>query len=388
MLPGQIAYPGQAVGAANQPQTLNLQSGAIWQPTAGSYIAKIGPQSALQWKDINSGLWRTLDSGPNNHPIPFTTDGTNFRVINKSGTIQGIGAITAGTLYNQANVTMTFGAPATGTPSITATCTPIVGGSLTFTQTTGGTGYVNPIFIVPPPQLLGGTAGLCIPATIASCTLTAGVISSPTGGFIGAGYVQAPGAATLTITPAQYYANEQVYNNNTNIVIVDPAGTGAVITCAIGNGTSAAGGITGCVMNNWGAGYDGTHIPTVTITANGAGSGASATALPSMALKSVTVGSTNTGYTSSVMAESSLTNGTTNVSNIFDETVLPRRAIATAAGLSSAIGTMLVEDAGADFQTVPLMKQVGNATADGSVNATFTAVVGGVNNILLYWQVG
>lgn len=386
MLPGQIAFPGQPVGSANQPQTLNLQSGAIWQPTAGSYYVKLGPQSVMQWKDINTGGWRITDSGPSNHPILVTTDGTNFRVLNISGTIQGIGSLTAGTLYAQATTTMSFTAPAAGTPSVTATATPIIGGSLSFTQTNGGTGYVNPIFLVPPPQLLGGTPGLCIPADIASCTVTAGVISSPSTGFAGAGYIQAPGASTLTITPAQYAANEQAYLNQTNIVIIDPAGTGAIITPAITNGTPTSGGLTGCVMTNPGAGYDGTHIPTVTIT--GAGSSAAATALPSMALKSVTVGSTNTGYSASVLLESSLSNGTTAALPIFDEFVMPRAARAVATQSGGVVGTPTVEDAGNGFQTVPLVKQVGNATADGSVNATFTGVVGGVNNTLLFWQVG
>lgn len=387
MLQGQIAFPGQPVGSANSPQTLNLQSGAIWQPTAGSYLAKLGPQSALQWLDINSGLWRTLDCGPSNHPVPFTTDGTNFRVINKSGTISGINITTAGTAYSQANTTLTFAAPATGTPSITATATPIIGGSLSFTQTSGGKGYVNPIFLVPPPQLLGGVQGLCIPASIASCTLTSGVISSPTVGFAGAGYVQAPGANTLTITPAQFAANEQAYLNNTNIVIIDPAGSGAVITPAITNGTAASGGLTGCVMTNPGAGYDGTHIPAVTITCAGSSGTAAATALPSMALKSIAVAGTNTGYTESVILDISLGN-TTAIANIFDEPVCPRAAHASCSESGGALGTPTIEDAGGDFQTIPIVRQAGNATADGSTNATFAATVGGVNNILLYWQIG
>lgn len=386
MQQGQIAYPGQLLSSVNTPQTLNLQSGAIWQPTAGSYVVKLGPQSVLQWKDANTGGWRITDSGPSSNPISFTSDGTNFRVLNISGTIQGITAGTAGTGYAQSTTTMSFAAPAAGTPSITATATPIIGGSLSFTVTSGGTGYVNPIFLVPTPQLCGGTPGMCIPATIASCTLTAGVISSPTGGFAGAGYIAAPGASTLTLTPAQYAANEQSYLYNTNIVIIDPAGSGAVITPAITNGTPASGGLTGCVMTNPGAGYDGTHIPAVTIT--GAGSSAAATALPSMALKSVTVAGTNTGYSASILLESTLSNGTTAAAPIFDEFVMPRAARAVAAESGGAVGTPVVEDAGNGLQTVGLVKQVGNATADGSVNATFTGVWGGVNNILLFWQVG
>lgn len=382
----RINYPGQAI-SPNVPQSVNLQSGSAWVVPNGNFILKLAPQSVLQWLDSNSGLWRTTDSGYSSHPIPVSSDGTNFRVLNISGTIQGVNVTAAGTLYKQANTTVSFAAPAAGTPSITATGTPIIGGSLSFTVTSGGTGYTNPIFLIPPPQLCGGTPGLCIPADIAACTLTAGVISAPTGGFAGAGYVSAPLASSITLTPAQFASSPQVYLNSNAILIIDPAGSGAVITAAITNGTATSGGLTGIVMTNPGAGYDGTHIPAVTIT-GATGSSATATALPSMALKSVTVAGTNTGYTSSVLIETSLSNGTTNAQPIYDEFVLPRAARASAAQSGGVVGTPIVEDAGNGFQTVPLAKQVGNATADGSVNATFTAVVGGVNNQLLYWQVG
>lgn len=390
MLPGQISYPGQFV-SPNVPMSVNLQSGAIFNIPAGSYQMKLGPQSVLQWNDDNSGLWRITDSGPSNNPIQVESDGSNFRVLNISGTIQGINITVAGTLYTQANTTMSFTAPTavSGIPAITATATPIIGGSLTFAATSGGTGYTNPTFLIPPPQLCGGTPGLCLPATIGACTLTAGVISSPTGGFAGAGYVTAPlaSSATTTITPAQFQANAQAYLNSNQIIIIDPAGTGAVITASLANGTATSGGLTGCVMTNPGAGYDGTHIPTVTITSATGGS-AAATALPSMAIKSITVGSTNTGYTASALIMTSGGSGAAAIAGIFDEPVLVRQGRATSVQSGGVLATPLIEDAGNGFQTVPLAKQVGNATADGSVNATFTAVVGGVNNILLYWQLG
>lgn len=388
MLPGQIAYPGQSAGAPNTPQTVTLLSGGAFYFPAGSFMAKLGPQSVLQWKDINSGLWRATDSGPSSHPIPVTSDGTNFRVLNISGTIQGIGAITAGSGYSQSNTTLTFAAPATGTPSTTATATPIVGGSLTFAITTAGTGYVNPMIIVPPPQNCGGTAGLCIPANVHVSTLTTGTIAGLTTDFAGAGYLTAPLPNTVTLTPAQFQLNPQSYINNSNsIYIIDPAGSGAVITPTIANGTPTSGGITGAIMTNNGAGYDGTHIPAVTISTTGSGSGASATALPSMALKSITVGGTNTGYSQSIIIETSMGN-TVAPAAIYDEFVMPRAGRASCSQTAGVLGTPTIEDAGNGFQTVPIARQCGNATADGSVNATFVCVVGGVINQFLYWQVG
>lgn len=366
MLQGQISYPGQVI-SQNVPQSINLQSGAVWNVPSGDFILKLPPQTVLQWFDANSGLWRITDSGPSNQPIDVSSDGTNFRAINISGTISGINITNGGTGYVQGD-TVTFTAPAAGTPSRTAKGTMIIGGSLTYTVAAGGSGYSNPIFLIQPPQLCGGVAGASIPAYIASCTLTAGVISAPTGGYAGAGYVQAPTVTVIDAVPAG----------------VTP-GSGAIVTATVGG----AGIWKGTVMTDNGAGYDGTHIPTLTFSSS-AGTSAAGTALPSMALKSVTVAGTNTGYTASALLISSAGSGAASVAiaPLNDEFVLPRPAHATAAQSGGVLQAPVIEDAGNGFQTVPLVKQAGNATGDGSVNATFTAVVGGVNNSILYWQVG
>lgn len=383
-----IPFPGQAI-SPNQPQEARLASGAIWTVPNGNYMVKLGAQSAAQFFDYYSGLWRTFETGQTSHPIFIPSDGVNYRVVNLSGSIIGANITTAGTAYTQVGTAVSFAAPAAGTPSVTATATPIIGGSLSFAITAQGSGYTNPLIIVPPPQTLGGTPGLCIPASLLSTTVTAGAIAAVTAGFAGAGYLVAPSANTVTTTPAQFAANPNFWLNSQNIVIIDPAGTGAIITPSITNGTPTSGGLTGLIMNNNGAGYDGTHIPAVTITCAGSSGTAAATALPSMALKSVTVGGTNTGYSASAVGITSLTSGAAApLATIFGDPVLVRAARFIADGSGGVLGTPVVEDAGSGFQTVPLAKQVGNATADGSVNATFTAVVGGVNNTLIFWQVG
>lgn len=380
---GKINYAGQPLDSANPSNIIRLASGGIFPIPNGNFVFKLGAQHALQWLDSNTGLWHVLETSYTNNPIVVQSDGTNYRLINISGTIQGVNITANGSAYTQANTTVTFAAPASG---ITATATPIIGGSLSFTVTTAGTGYTNPYLIIPRPWNMGGTAGLCAQA-VAIPALSAGTIASVTASFAGAGYVTAPSANTLTITPAQYQANPGLYDNGTALVIVDPAGTGAVITPAITNGTAASGGLTGLVMNNPGSGYDGTHIPAVTIT-SATGSSATATALPNMALTSVTVGGTNTGYTATILFTSSLGASGSPTALISGESSLARAARGTIPQSGGVLGTAAIEDSGSGFQTVPILRQVGNATVDGSVNATLTAVVGGVASSSLYWQIG
>lgn len=378
-----IPFPGQSL-SPNMPLKFRLQSGAALVIPNGNFQVKPGGQSAVQWFDSNSGLWQSYEAAAVNAPIDVASDGTNFRVINLSGTIVGANVTTPGTVYTQVGTTVTFAAPATG---ITATATPIIGGSLTFAVTTAGTGYTNPTIILPGPQILGGTPGLCIPASI-SVSLTGTALNAITTDFAGAGYVTAPAPNTITVTPAQFTANLNYYLGLGQIIIVDPTGTGAVITATLANGTAASGGLTGVIMTNYGSGYDGTHIPAVTITCAGSSATAAATALPNMALTGVTVGSTNTGYTASVLGITSSGSGAAASSKINGDPVLAREARFTATQTAGALNTPIIEDPGSGFQTVPLAKQVGNATADGSVNATFTAVVGGVTNTVLLFQVG
>jgi hypothetical protein len=385
-----ISIPGLAI-SPNKAQSTTLLSGSVWPVPAGNFLLKLGKQLVCQYFDYNSGLWRSFESGGSNNPIDVSSDGTNFRVINISGTISGANVTTAGTLYSQASTTISFAAPNTSNfPSITATGTPIIGGSLSLTLTTAGTGYTNPVIIIPHPVLLGGAPGLCIPATFHAATLSTGGLSTFTTDFAGAGYLTAPTANTQTFTPAQFAANTSAILGSTGLVLIDPTGTGGVITPAITNGTPANGGLTGIIMNNNGAGYDGTHIPAVTITSTTTGINAAATSLPWMALSSVTVGGTNTSYSASILGVTSDANTAANnpPHTVYDDVPMVRNAWFMADESGGALGTPTVSDAGGGFQTVPLAKQVGNATADGSVNATFTAVVGGVASVLIYQQVG
>lgn len=388
---GVISYPGQAI-APNPPVSLRIPAGGRFRIPNGNFYFKIPPQSALQYLDKTSGLWRIQEAGLSGSPIQISSDGTNYRVINLSSTISGVNVTAPGATYAQANATMTFAAPTAG---ITATGYPIIGGSLTLAigaqgangnGAGGGQNYINPIVIIPEPLQYGALPGFGIGAT-ATATVVAGVITAITAGFAGAGYQNLPATLTTkTITPEQFAADPDYWLNSPNITIIDSAGSNANIVPTVANGTSASGGVTGIVITEPGSGYTGTTIPAVTF-GGGIGAGATGTALPSLSLTGVTFGGTNTGYTASALLISSDGNGTT-VSTLNDEAVRPRPAQVVAPQAAGILGNAVIEDAGAGFQTVPLLKQVGNATADGSVNATFVAVVGGVTNTLILWQVG
>jgi hypothetical protein len=300
-------------------------------------------------------------------------------LFNPTGTVSGVSITNAGTSYGAIGTTfaVTFGAAPTN--GVAAAGTAIVGGALGLTLTTAGTGYTNPQLVIPVPQFFGAAQGAGIGA-IATVSLSTGALSSPTLSYAGAGYLTAPLANTITITPAQYAAYPSLYNQGNQIVIIDPTGTGAVITPAL----AGAGTVTGIIITNSGAGYAGTTIPTVSFAA-GAGSSAAGTAVMNFALTSVTIGSTNTGYTASAVG---LTSCGVLVGSLYGEQYQPRPARALFTQSGGVLQTPTIEDAGAGFQVTPVMKQVGNATADGSVNATFTPVVGGVTNTVEYWQIG
>ena len=344
-----ITYAGQ-LPSPNLPVSFSLAAGASWTVPNGIFAIRTGAQTSIQAYDPVTGLWRSLSPHPGDNATQVFSDGTNYRVINVSGTIQGVKISNAGTSYTQSTTTATFAAPASGN---TAKGYPVVGGSLTFAVTTGGSGYTNPVLTVSNPVTLGGTPGYIVPAKIRA-TLSSGAISAITVDFAGSGYVKAP---TVTIT--------------------DPTGTGAVVTATV----AGAGTITGFVMTNNGSGYDGTHIPAVTVTdSTGVGTSASLTALPNLSLTSVTIGGTNTSYSGTPMAISSLGAPTA----ILDEPVYPRPAFVTFTVSGGALSGSTIEDNGSGFQTVPVLTQLVNA---GS-NATLTAVVGGVNNTVIYEQIG
>src|ERR1700761_1880777 len=105
-----ISYSGQPI-SQNVPHSIVLQSGGIWIVPQGQFRLKVDYQSALQWYDYDSGQWRNKDAEAPGGWTEVSSDGTNYRVINLSGTIQGAKITAAGTGYTQANISATFAAP-------------------------------------------------------------------------------------------------------------------------------------------------------------------------------------------------------------------------------------------------------------------------------------
>ena len=224
----RLPYVGQPL-SNNTRQNLILPSGAIQLLPAGDFYVQLGRQAILQYYDSSDGGWHSYVGGPTQQPFYCGSDGTNYRVINVSGTVQGVSMTNNGSAYTAAPA-VAFGAPASG---ITATGIAIVGGDLTFSVAAGGSGYVNPVVMVAQPPLSNGNA---IPA-VATATVSGGTITVVTLSS-GCGYLTAP-----------------------TVTVVDPAGTLATIVASIG--TTNAQKVLAVRITNPGSGYDGTHCSSM-----------------------------------------------------------------------------------------------------------------------------
>lgn len=353
----RIPYVGQPISGVNNPAYRILASGAYHIIPAGNYNIELGRQMAIQFYNVNNNTWNILVAGPTTTPVTVLSDGQNYRVINLSGTISGATLTNQGSgTYVQSGTTVTFGAPAAG--GITATGIPIVGGDLVLTVVTGGTGYSVLTYLeIQPPWVAGGQNSVGSLPAYALPTITAGAVASTTftGGFAGAGYGTVP-----------------------TVRVVDPtgAGSGAVVTAAIGTTNAAL--ITGVLMTNMGAGYDGTHIPTLTFA--GAGSAAAATAVCYFALKSITVSAGGTVQTGTFL----MTDGGTVTQNLNGEALTFKPAFALSTVSAGIITAAVIEDEGSGFQSVPKVGVI-NTGAIGTGAPTLVAVVGGVNSFSRTW---
>ena len=243
-----IGYGAKSL--ANPSTAVTLQGGQYAVLPSGQYIVQLGKYSLMQWYDPVSLTWRNFNALSAGLVFPFSSDGTNYRIMNVTGTVVG-GVVTNGGTSNTAKNGF-WAAGSNSTTGVTATTTAgaggiagtaqfnvIVGGSIsqTVTVAAGGSGYVMPpiVSFTPPP------AGGLLPTAYA--TLTAGAVSSITVVDQGAGYTSAP---TITLTAA----------------FGDP-GVGAAATVPLV--TSTTGGLGQAVavtMANYGGGY--ATVPTVT----------------------------------------------------------------------------------------------------------------------------
>lgn len=353
---GKISIPGAPAAYQNPSRRIRLNGGGVFSIPQGNFLVKLGPQCAIQWFDLYSGLWHIYEAGGQGAPVQLASDGTNYRIINLSSTLAAYSVTNSGSGYSQGTISVTL----SGGGGNGAAATAIVGGNLTAVISTAGTGYINPVVTIQNPWEVGQVTNPFAIAAVASVGLTGnGQLSGFTFDFPGAGY---PGAPVITIT--------------------DPAGTGAVIVSAV----ASPGQVTAIVPTNYGQNY--VAPPTVTINANaGGGSSATATALPWLAVSAGVVSNPGQGVTGLPVMMSSL--GVVNARpNGESWLVRPAKLVSatiTSTGGSIGIGSVTVEDAGGGFQTAPTITIMGQATG---TPPSVVGSMGPVQNEVEYWQLG
>lgn len=358
---------------------ISLAAGATFTPPPGEYLIALGRVSVLQFWDNVNNLWRGL-AGPGS-TLPVSTDGTNYRVVNLSGVVQGCSFTPAGSAATNGigtvatGVTVSFGtAPSSGRA---AAAYPIVGGSInsTVTITQAGSGFLTPphVFFDNPP--IGG-----IKAT-AHCTLNStGGIASIVVDNIGAGYVIAPncyvqaqqgvyaGAPSGAAAAGPYPYPGLIGSTN-----------GAVLTVNSTLTNSAS--LTGLVMTDYGVGYAGTTIPTVTLGGS-ISSAPTVTPIMSFSLTAATIVGGGTVYGAGVppVFESSL--GLVSATDLNNGVFLPRRASGTTTVAAGAVTVTTIEDPGFGIQKVPGISFMNTSVVPSTI-ATATAVVGGIQDTFI-----
>src|SRR5215472_15622268 len=290
-------------GQGNVP--VGLAGGEIFYIPPGNYYVNLGDVTLLQVFDGVNQIWRNIGFPGGNMQIN-DADGWNYRLVNLSGVVQALSITNAGSGgvngigTSATGTTIGFGAaPSNG---IAASAYPIIGGKLSgLTIAAGGTGFVFPPVLLIDPPPVGG-----IQAT-ATCTISGGVINAVTLQNAGAGYTAVP---NVYIVP-QYLLPVQGSTpiNPTPPSSVIPPGNIAPLSGALSsqppflpgvqwqgvvgganitaNGLTGSGTLTGAVMTNYGVGYTGTTIPTISFSGGGLAGGVAATAVMSLSVISV-----------------------------------------------------------------------------------------------------
>lgn len=379
---------------------IHLGSGGTSYLPPGNGIVTLGRVSILQWFDYGCGIWRNFGAPATSNINIVASDGANYRIINNSGTATGAlitnagSGATNGIGATATGVSVSFGsAPASGRA---ATAHAIVGGSIntTITITTAGAGLTAlPLLYFDPPP----AGGIAAAAKVDS--LSSGGIGAVTVTNAGAGYtavpncyvvpqwVQYPAASIAGQTTQTLYAARGLNSPQNPITpqmvpaVVGPWTTAPVLTVNATLGGSGT--LTGIVMDDYGANYVGTAIPTITVTGAGA---AAATAIMSFSATSITV--SNAGVAGSVapafQTSSGLVSAHDGANGYYN--IKPARGISALSSTTTTILTSItVEDPGYGMQKVPV---VGFEQAGGTAWTTWpagTAVVGGIADTSI-WQ--
>ena len=361
---------------ANPSTTVNLTSGQGWVLPPGEYQVVPGLYTSIQWYDPVTLMWRALGTPAQSDAAVLSSDGTNYRLYNATGTMVGALITNAGTGYTNGIYPPSQQLGTTAAPSVVMSAaggtllakpTLVVGGAINTTAiiTAGGTNYtVPPILLVSnPPQ--GG-----VPATMVA-VLTAGVITSVTVTNQGAGYTAAP---TVTVQNASG----------------DVTGSGAIITVnatLVGSGTVTAilvqgnvpiAGTNPSINTNGSGGIGMTSVPTFTFLP---ASTTAATAIMCFTATTVTfAGATNAGNGNFGLIGSTITAGASILVNPAVNTGLFVPRVGSTAFSTNATPTTTVINDGGLHQTIPNAVLVLNSNGVVAGATTTTIVAGGVTD--------
>lgn len=355
------------------PASIAIPSGGMWYPPSGTYLITTGSQTIVQWWDPNCAIWRQY-AGPETL-AQISTDGTNYRLLNNSGTVVGASITNAGSGGvngigpNQTGSTVTFAAPGAGGVTATAQGYVVVGGSVPApTVTQGGSGFLVPPMIVCDPPPVGG-----VQATFTATISAAGVITGVTQLNPGAGYAAIP--QFYIIPSPQFYQGAIRFPGDTPQTypapgLINPANawgsaypyqanlvTGTAGALLTANALTGSGTLTAVVMTFLGAGYAGNTVPAITFGGTSLGA-AAATAIMSFCMTGTTAAATggagqvaNTAVVTSLGAIAGVNN---------NNTFFPRPARGI---LTNANGTFTVEDPGYGLQGGAVFETGGTAVA-------------------------
>jgi hypothetical protein len=319
---------------------------------AGQLLVNIGLYSTIEVWDPVLANWRILPRATDGWTF-VDSDGTNWRIANRSGCAVGAIVTTAGSAY-------------TSSPTITPTAggskwTAIIGGRVNTspTITTAGAGYTY-----PPHLIVSAPPSPGIQATM-TCTISAGAVNAVTVTNQGGGYTTAP---TVTVVPDPRDTLSGITTN-------------AVITTAL----TGAGTVSGVLCTD--IGNPVTAVPTFTITGGG-GSSLAITAVMAFATTGYTVsngGSFHTGTfitSSAEQLDTSVVAANTNPA-IEKGIILPRPAKIVPALSGNAIvasastAPLSVADWGYGFQLIPVAVPIDGTGLATTAVTTLAFTVGG-----------
>lgn len=377
--------------SANPSTTLTLTSGQGYVIPSGQYQLVPGLYTSIQWFDPITLMWRSLATPVQSDTTIVSSDGTNTRLYNATGTMVGAVITNAGSGYTNGIYPPNFQLGTAVAPSVTMSAaggtlvakpTLIVGGSINTTVviTNGGANYTIPPTLVfsAPPQ--GG-----VPAT-ATATLTAGVITGVTVVNQGAGYVTAP---TITVVPASG----------------DVTGTGAILTVnatLVGSGTVTAITIQGNVpFGTPTVGQNGV-FPITSLTGGSGGAGmtsvptftflpASTTAATAVMCLTVTTAIAQTGFSNSTgnigFLGSAVTAGAATLLNPAISTGLFTPRVGYTAWSTTATGGLVLVDGGLHQTVVAGIAYASIGSAASGATTAVAQTMGGANDYALLQQI-